>query len=383
MDSTSTDPANLRYGFAGVQVGATNPPAVRGAAFPGTGAAPEGDWQISSSVQSEPDKIFLPDLPIYGTSVRSATPYSMGGGFPTCLVYFPGKYVNPLTITGSTPVFFTSGIYYFTQPVTISGNANVVFGDGERRGCFNGNDAVSDQDAAFNAINAPKVHGISGLGATLIFGGNGRLVVNNSTTGSGISVVFNKRYVSASDLNGASSKGVSILSVNGRLTAGTITDYLEPGVLSVPSPWMSGATRAPADPSLYEPSLLTPLPAPAPPAPAPTPIIDINLTTASPVKVLIPDYVSVPQGSIRIGVDPTMATGKDVQMIGGILAGTLQLTSPGPATTELGMVTSITQRTFRITSVTTSGTPAVTSIAIVQVGHQGTWAVNSWAIIAG
>ena len=38
-------------------------------------------------------------------------------------VYFPGTYQDDLIISGSTPVYFASGIYYFEKKVEITGNA--------------------------------------------------------------------------------------------------------------------------------------------------------------------------------------------------------------------------------------------------------------------
>ncbi len=385
-DSTSTDPSNLRYGFAAVQVGATNPPVVRGTPYLPSGQSPETNWQADSDPVAQPNKVFLPQLPVSGTATRASTPYDMASGYPACKVYFPGKYPNPIDISGTTPVFFTSGVYYITNPITISGNAKVTFGDGENLPCFNGTDWVSDQDAAFNAINAPKIHGISGLGVTLVIGGQGSLVVNNSTSGSALSVVFNKRYPNPIDKGTLVSKAVSIVSVNGQMDASDtmILPYQEPGLLVVPAAkiWDAGNPLG-VVPSqqVYRPSLLTPARAPAPPAPAPSPIVDINLTTASPATVIIPDYISVPQGSVRIAVNPAMTAGKTVKMTGGVLTGSLIATSPGPAVSEIGMVTATTQRTLKITSTTTSGTPKLTSIGIVQVGSNGAWAINSWSVV--
>ena len=54
----------------------------------------------------------------------------MPAGYPNCQVYFPGTYLDPITIESSTPVFFTSGIYYFEQQIRMSADAQVVIGGG-------------------------------------------------------------------------------------------------------------------------------------------------------------------------------------------------------------------------------------------------------------
>ena len=112
----------------------------------------------------------------------------MPAGYPTCTVYFPGTYVDPLTLTG--PTYFTSGIYYFEKQVTIQNGADVVVGGGAVPGC------TSDQEAIFYAMNVPSTHNMSGLGATWVLGKQARVVVSNAMpSASPVKLRFNTRYV--------------------------------------------------------------------------------------------------------------------------------------------------------------------------------------------
>ncbi len=244
------DPNTLRYALASTQAGSVIPSGSIGVAMPGSGGSPVNQWVAQATAVPTDDKIWLPNLPPRNLSIRSPIPYSMPAGYPNCQVYFPGTYVDPITIESSTPVFFTSGIYYFEQPIRVSADANVVIGGGAEEGCTN------DQEAAFYAVGAPAVHSISGLGATFILGRQGRLVVDTVTPGAGISVVFNQRYVSSTDTTTTSSAGVSIATVNGEMNGANQVDLNRPGSMFVPMSQVDGATPVPAASQGYVPSTL-------------------------------------------------------------------------------------------------------------------------------
>jgi hypothetical protein len=78
-----------------------------------------------------------------------------------------------------------------------------------------------------------------------------------------------------------------------------------------------------------------------------------------------------------------MAGGKDVEMVGGVLAALFTQTVDQPATVKVGLINRIVQKTFKMVSTTTSGLPQVTSVAIVQVNDYGEFAVNSWVTAGG
>jgi hypothetical protein len=289
----------------------------------------------------------------------------MPSGFPACQVYFPGTYTDDVIITGSTPVYFTSGIYYFEKQFRVSGSANVVVGGGAVEGC------TTDQEAAFYAVNAPATHNISGLGATFVFGNQGRLVVDTATAGTGPSLRFNYRYVATTDTSTGPSAGVSIITVNGN--ADRVNPLDVPGVIYVPLSLVGADPPTAAQAQEYKPSVLIP------PAATQTPVVLLNFTTAMSARVEIPGYVAVPQGLVRITTTPGAEANKTVAISGGLLASSFDITGPPPASTVIGLTDPVVQQTFKIVSIS-SGLPKVTSIAIVQVNQNGAYAVNSWSV---
>ncbi|MFN8022380.1 MAG: discoidin domain-containing protein [Acidimicrobiales bacterium] len=246
------DPNTIRYGTATTQVGATVPSGVVGTVMPNSGQSPANKWLDVVSTGPTDDKVWLPELPTRHVNVRSPAGYSMPAGYPACTVYFPGTYIDPVTITGTTPVYFTSGVYYFENTVRFSGDANVVVGGGAVEGC------TTDQEAAFYATGAPAVHNITGIGATWVFGAAGRLVVDDTTAGSSMSIRFNKRYVGAADVSTAPTGGVSIESVNGELTGAGYVPLDRSGSLYVPISNVAGSPPSPATSSGFKPSTLVP-----------------------------------------------------------------------------------------------------------------------------
>jgi hypothetical protein len=362
----------IPFSVATVQSGSTVP----------TDAYPPSSWYTGSgntnthawtpadtSSTAVGGKIFLPYLPAHALSHPSPVGYAMPPGFAACTVFFPGTYTSPITITSSTPVFFTSGIYYFENTVTFSGSAKVVVGDGATEGC------TSDQEAAFNAVNAPVNHNITGVGATFVFGAAGRLVVNDTTPGSGVSVKFNNRYVGATDVSTLSSAGVSIMTVNGVYNGTDIVDLDLPSQLYVPAAVVGGATPSLATSPNFNPSTLVSTVTPTPPA---LPIVDVTLSTATPVTLLITGYTSAPQGTINVNTLPTGVAGKDIEIAGGVLAAQAIISTLRPSTFVFGAINAVVQKTFKIVS-TTTGARSV-STAIVQVNSIGTYYVNSWEV---
>jgi hypothetical protein len=250
----------LRFGLTATRAGATPPVELRGKSHPQPAPGATRAWWADTTKQSSTDKIWLPDLPSHGLNRRSSTGTAMPSGFPTCKVYFPGTYLDPLVLDG--PTYFTSGIYYFQNEVRIVGGADVVVGLGATEGCTN------DQEAIFYAVNPPGTHNMNGLGATWVFGGRGRLITTNGN-GSPISLTFNARYVAEGDVGAAPSADVSIMSVNGQLAADGVTgtDLVAPGIIEVPVSMVAGTTPRVATAEDYLPSVFTPKPV-VPDAPA-------------------------------------------------------------------------------------------------------------------
>jgi hypothetical protein len=384
-DRNERDASTISYSVATTQAGSTVPPDAVPQTAPASWYAMSGNtdptaWIADSTKLSAADKIWAPLLPAHALSHPSLTGYDMPAGFTPCTVFFPGTYNFPVVISANKPTFFTSGIYYFTDTVTINGDANVVVGDGGIEGC------TTDQEAAFSAIGAPTSHNITGVGATFLFGGAGRLIINDSGAGADVSVRFNKRYVGGTDVSTISSAGVSIMTVNGKLNpTGTAIDPLDltdplvrpTGQLYVPAPLVQGATESPATPANFLPSTVISSGDPLLPA---FPMVDVSLSTSKPVTVEIPGYVAVPQGTINVTTTPAGTANKDVQITGGILAAQVLLTAARPSTFVFGAVNAVVQKTLKIETVTANSRSR--SVAIVQVNSIGTYYVNSWEVQA-
>jgi Tfp pilus assembly protein PilX len=374
-NTTENVDSDLRLAMATTQVGTSPPAGTVGTAYPGSGGLDPAAWLNDMTTTSTGGKIFLPYLPSHALSHPSPSGYAMPAWVGSCRVYFPGTYSDPIVISDATPVYFTSGVYYFEDTLTFSGSANVVIGGGAAEGCTN------DQEAAFEAINAPKSHNITGYGATFVLGAAGRLLVNDATGGSGVNVQFNTRLVDSTDVATAASKGVSIVSVNGVMNATVFEDLNLVNQLFVPkSEVQIGTSVTTATDQSYAPSTMVPSVFPAPQTDA---IIDVAFTGSNANTLYIPGYVSVPQGRVNISVAAGMEAGKSVSMLGGVLAALFTQSATPPATQQLGIINRVVQKTFKVVSVTTSGLPRVTSTALVQVNDYGEYVINSWEVQSG
>ena len=344
-------------------------------------------WLTDASTTSGSGKIFTPYLPPVANAFAYAGGYNMIEG--PCKVYFPGRYVDDVVITGSTPVYFASGIYYFEKTVRISGDATVVVGAGSTPGCVE-----SDAVAVADAINVPFDAYSNGVGGTWVFGQNGRLVIDTATasTGTGVNLTFNRRLVASTD-PAAVMNEVSIMSVNG-VVAGSATIDLVRDLdsdldgdieLQVPATQVYGTTPADALTHQYRASNLISTAGPpvscALSASVPgCPIIDINLSTAAKVIVKIPGYVSVPQGMLSLTVADGANVNKKISFGGGILAAQVAVSAVVPDYLQLGLLNPVVQLTFKIVTRTTSGSPNMTATALVQVNETGGYAINSWVV---
>ena len=358
-----------------------------GKPYPNNGATLTTAWQTDVSTTSAGNKVFLPSLPPFSNNLAFAGGYMMPtGDTGPCRVFFPGKYTDDVVITDSTPTYFVSGVYYFEKALRISGNAQVVAGTGSTPGCVE-----SDAVAVADAINAPFDASSSGVGVTFVFGATGRLMVDTLTSGSSMSLVMNRRLVGKEDPL-AVLNDVSIMSVNG-VFSGTATTALElPGQLNVPvTPVLNGGATSPEPwTHFYKASTLVSTPTapvgcglPLSGVTTSCPIVDLKFTNAATVQVKIPGYVSVPQGSVSLNVSPGMSVGKWLSFGGGILAAQMGVTGSAPEFLQLGLLNPVVQKTFKIVTETSSGTPKVTSIALVQVNETGGHAVNSWVVQTG
>lgn len=374
-ETTEADSSDLRVAMTTVAAGALPPPGTVGTPYPGSGSADPAAWHVDVSTESTGGKIFVPYLPVHGLNHPSAAGYMMPEWAGNCRVFFPGSYDDPITIADDIPTFFTSGIYYFESTVTFGANANVVVGEGAIEGC------ATNADAAFNALNAPQTATISGIGATFVLGGAGRIVFTDEGQPQGPNVLFNARLADPTDVGSAVSHGVSIISVNGVTVTDTVSaDLLEPGYLDVARSLVETnpddeTPASDAAASRFRPSILVPQPSPAPEV---TPIISVSFTGSGPSTVFVPGYVAVPQGRIDISVAPLAGVNKSVQLLGAVLAAKVTTTADLPDDLQQGMVNRVVQKTFKLVAESTSGLPYVQSVAIVQINDYGEYAINSW-----
>jgi hypothetical protein len=352
-----------------------------GRVFPGSGDSSPTAWQSAATDTTQGGQIFFPSLPPFQNTLRSNSGYMMPGS-PACRIYFPGRYTDDVVIADNTPTYFVSGVYYFERALRISGNAQVVAGTGSMPGCVE-----SDAVAVADAINAPFDATSNGVGATFVFGLNGRLVIDTSTSGSNMSFVMNRRLVAQEDplhvLN-----DVSIMSVNGVFLGSSTTRLIRPE-LNVPvSPVQNGGALSPEPwTHFYRASNLVSTPTPAVGCALPLtnvtancPIVDVNMTSAATVTVRIPGYISIPMGSMVVNGAVGSSANKSLTFGGGILAAQMQVTGEAPDFLQLGLLNPVVQKTFKIVTETTTGSPEVISTALVQVNETGGHAINSWVV---
>ncbi|MEI7546604.1 MAG: hypothetical protein WCK21_00895 [Actinomycetota bacterium] len=381
-EASELSAADLRIAMTTVAVGSNAPQGTVGDVYANSGVANTATWLSDYTTTSKGGKIFLPYLPTHALNHPASSGYMMPSWAGNCRVFFPGTYIDPVTISDNTPTFFTSGVYYFENSITFGANANVVIGEGAIEAC------TTNAEAAFYAINAPAAVSISGIGGTFVFGGAGRLVFTDGGAAAGPSVLFNARLVDPTDVGNSVTQGVSIVSVNGVQLGATsssdtqVVNYLQvPKSLTETNPTDAVAPVDAASTS-YHPSTLVPQPAPAAEV---TPIIQVSLTGTGSATLYIPGYVSVPQGRVQINTTAAAADNKSVQLVGGVLAAKFTETADLPSDLQMGFVNRIVQKTFKIFSQTdpAAGVPHVISTAIVQVNDYGEYSINSWVVTNG
>ncbi len=212
------------------------------------------DWSSDSSA----NKVWLPDLPVQATSSGGTRDTVMLPGtqdplYASCRVFFPGTFTNPITI--AEPAYFASGVYYFTEPITIANGADVVVGSGAEGGC------TTDFEAIAFAQTVPDPLNMSGIGGTFVLGDDASVVVDDSGVGD-IRFAMNQRYVSEDETSVLASSNVSIVSVNGThepLVGGEALgdDLIVPGVIGIPASRVGTDGSPLAALSDYTPSNLT------------------------------------------------------------------------------------------------------------------------------
>jgi hypothetical protein len=318
----------------------------------------------------------LPPLPAYlRPSVAQAT-------IGSCNVYFPGRYETPLTL-GAGRHYFPSGVYYFENVLTLSPGAELVAGQGRWDGC------TFDAEAAF-APTAPNFHAITGRGATLLFGGSGRLVANDA------SIQINRRV---SDSTSRGTETVAIRSVNFRTAA-----HAGPADAEVPDDVVYLADVYDAANSACNASLSTATClqraadhsvrlSPTTPvaryrastlAPTDT-IVSITQTggTASTNQFVTDGYVFVPNS--RVLLTGGGNTDYRLRLSAGVVASSLELgydaMPSSPSNWFLGVLDEPIQRQVDLfVSVTAPNGQRTVSRAIMEVNIDESYAINGWTV---
>jgi hypothetical protein len=272
---------------------------------------------------------------------RQSTPRATIG---SCRVFYPGTYRSPLAITGSAPVYFASGVYYFEAPVTLGGGAEIVGGSGALTGC------TTDADAAFDE-NAPADPLINGRGVTFVFGAAGSLTVRDNDT----QVLLNRRVGGPTT---TTTSGWSIVGVHALVTSPTLE-----------APALQAAN---ADGTLVEAAGAGGY---AVLAAVGAPLVTIDLRNDARLTVRSGVYAAT--AAIEVAVT-TSASLLDVS--GGVIVQRLAMPQgPLPAGSVFGLASEPVQRTVRLTAtVTGTNGTSVRSVAVVQVADSGAFAVNSW-----
>jgi hypothetical protein len=202
-------------GATTMQLGASVPQSFSGTKRQSDAAPPFTDgqehwWDGQASDVATDGLTWLPNLPQFPSTARTGG-FAMPSAF-ACTVYFPGRYTSPLSLSSGRH-YFTSGVYYFSEQVSITGTADVIAGYGLSE--FDGSDCADDVQVAANVQGDPGTFDINGGGATWVFGQNGRLVIRDSSgSGPGPRVRFNQRYADP-DRGGR----ISIMTVNGASTS--------------------------------------------------------------------------------------------------------------------------------------------------------------------
>jgi hypothetical protein len=320
-------------------------------------------WPARAGYSADAVTWTRPALPPLPTTLRSSTPLSIplpSGG--SCSVFYPGRYTTPLALS-SGEYFFTSGVYYFEDPITISNGAKVVAGEGNYAACMLDADAALYQGPTADQ-SAPKNHGISGRGATFLLGDDAMIAVD------GASLLMNRRLSNGTT---RATEGIAIRSI-----VSTGIDTPEVWVPADVIDLMDGSPTTPASTPVggvsYLQSSIT----------WNSPIVDIDYgTTTSNNEVRINGMVYVPNAKVEFsGTTSSYAA----QVLGGIVATRLGLdlaqmpTSPD-ANYHIGTKTAAQQTLFRFDATVVAPSGQITkSSAMLQLNIDGTYAVNTWTL---
>lgn len=313
----------------------------------------------------------------------------------TCRMYYPGRYENPLVLDGAggREHYFASGVYYFSSPISVTGGAQVVFGEGRTAGC------AVDSDLALHPESLTN-HSISGKGATILLDRGATLRVTNS------GLTINRRISTPST---RASEGVAVRTVN----FGTNT-----AVLQVPRdvvqqgeyPCKLAAPDTCAEP--FEPDIANPAgtvdvaahEVTLPGVPAPISVryagstldptsdaitVDFSGTTSATISRFEADgYLFVPNAGVTLKTPPSGPQRRNYRFVAtaGIVASHVALDAPLlPTDPAMNWFAGVQSQTSHLTVelgvrvANSRGTQAVAR-ATVEVNANGAYAINGWSV---
>lgn len=394
---TADDPGHVVVALTGV--GATLPagvadvPANRVVVFdedhdPDSGVSPEEFWLLVPVTGAPaPDAIWLPPLPLRPAAAPAPVVEASG-----CTVWSPGGYpavdddgdgvVDPILLEGEH--YFASGVYHLERPLAIARGARVVVGAGATAGC------------ATDAVVRARLGGaaVRGLGATLVLGGAGSVVLEPGAGEGAVSFVVERRVTPAGDPN-THLDGIAVMTVNGMPGPDAV---ILPGLLAVPesqlvvlppgsepTSYVADGGYAPVDgrPPCDEDPATGWCTGPLTAAPA---LLDLSAVGAAAVHVAFDGALIAPQSRITLGApDPGGSLGVTVRGalvaasvdIGGVASAALP---PGVSFTVDPGGGRVLQRVLRLQSIVLGDGPNITSTIDVVVNQTAMHAVTAWRI---
>ena len=317
-----------------------------------------------------------PDLPNIPANRRPAfVPRAFGTDEDgrNCYVVFPGRYDEQMNFDIPDATYYLpSGIFYLTEPMTVSNGAKVVAGQGRVAGCEVDSTVLLDQNTKDVESSA-----ITGRGATFLLDGNGSITVDEAQ-------LYINRRISTPSTRG--SEGIAVRAVQ------TVTSN-DPA-LFVPADQVvtgvdSDGNRILEPASTYETTndlgqTVSYQGSNAAPDGSDT-LIDVNFDSGatSQTPAFVADgNVFIPQGGFALA-----ASDASYQFIvdGGMVAANVALdVTAVPSDLDnnwfLGVDASPLLRRVQLEATATVGGKTARSVALFQVNSVGNYAINSWVV---
>ena len=343
---------------------------VAGTAHSNVPACTDLEWTERAGTRIHPATTWtypnLPGIPVNNRPVWDPRGFPINDPTPDCEVIFPGRYTDPVNFDSGGEYYLTSGVYYFTQPVTVSNGSKVVAGEGREAGCVVDTTALLDK-----RIREVETTSITGRGATFLLDDNASVTVDDGQ-------LFMNRRISTPSTRG--SEGVSIRSVQAsEINTASLyvpEDDVVTGVDTDGNRILEEASSYSYDDNGVDIEFVG---LSAPDVDVPLVTADFRGQTGS--ALVVDGSIFVPQGKFTIAADnPNFK----VQLDGGVVAARADLDiSVMPASANdwyFGVDASpLLQRVELEATATVSGKTA-RSVAVFQINSIGDYAINTWVV---